>query len=44
VLALTGADGYYAEYPECNWLNADCNADGAVDFNDINAFVELLTN
>ena len=43
VLALSGADGYYTEYPECDWLNADCNADGSVDFDDINAFVALLT-
>jgi parallel beta-helix repeat protein len=43
VLALTGADGYYTEYPECDWLNADCNGDGLVDFDDINAFVALLT-
>ena len=43
VLALTGADGYYDEYPECAWLNADCNGDGLVDFDDINPFVELLT-
>jgi hypothetical protein len=43
VLALTGADGYYNEYPECDWLNADCNGDGLVDFDDINAFVALLT-
>ena len=43
VLALTGAEGYYGEYPECDWLNADCNQDGSVDFDDINPFVELLT-
>jgi parallel beta-helix repeat protein len=42
VLALTGADGYYSEYPECDWLNGDCNEDGSVDFDDINAFVALL--
>jgi hypothetical protein len=42
VLALTGADGYYSEYPECDWLNGDCNEDGSVDFDDINAFAALL--
>jgi hypothetical protein len=43
VLALTGVEAYYDEYPECDWLNADCNEDGSVDFDDINAFVALLT-
>jgi Tol biopolymer transport system component len=43
VLALTGAEAYYAQYPNCCWLNADCNADGHVDFDDINPFVALLS-
>jgi hypothetical protein len=29
VLALVGADGYYGQYPDCNWRNADCNGDGS---------------
>ena len=42
VLALNGQAGYYQEYPDCNWLNADCDSDGDVDFDDINPFVTLL--
>ena len=42
VLALSGEGGYYAEYPECNWMNADCDENGGVDFDDIDAFVALL--
>jgi len=42
VLALGGAEAYYAHYPTCNWLNADCNGDGHVDFDDINPFVALF--
>jgi len=42
VLALSGQAAYEAQYPDCNWLNADCNGDGSVDFDDINAFVALL--
>jgi len=42
VLALSGETAYAAQYPTCNWLNADCNLDGNVDFDDINAFVAVL--
>jgi len=42
VLALSGEAAYYAEYPDCNWHNADCDEDGDVDFDDINPFVALL--
>jgi hypothetical protein len=48
VLALTSAgepepfSSYYAAYPLCNHLHADCNEDGEVDFKDINPFVLLL--
>ncbi len=35
--------GYYAEYPDCNWLNGDIDGDGAVNFGDINPFVALLS-
>jgi len=43
VLALTDPVGYAALYPDCPILNADCDADGDVDLDDINAFVGLLT-
>jgi hypothetical protein len=42
VLALGGQGPYEAQYPMCQWLNADCNGDGSVNFDDINAFVALL--
>jgi len=42
VLALGGPAGYYAQYPNCIWLNGDCDGDGDVDFDDINAFVALI--
>ncbi len=42
VLALEGEDVYYAAYPECNWLNADCNLDGTVNSDDVAAFALLL--
>lgn len=44
VVALGGEANYYTQYPNCNWLNADCNRDGTVDFDDINAFVGILTD
>ena len=43
VVALNGFATYHAAYPDCNWLNADCNQDGVVDFNDIDALVAILT-
>jgi hypothetical protein len=30
-------------YPDCDILTADCDGDGDVDFDDINAFVALLS-
>ncbi|MBK9127920.1 MAG: agmatine deiminase family protein [Phycisphaerales bacterium] len=42
IAALSGEAAYLAQYPDCYWLNADCNGDGLVDFNDIDAFVSLL--
>jgi hypothetical protein len=42
VAALSGPDSYYAQYPDCDWLNADCDGDGDVDFADIDPFVALL--
>ena len=49
VLALTSADhaepfdDYYALYPACNGMLADCNGDGSVNNFDIDPFVGLLT-
>lgn len=42
VLAQSGADAYYAEYPHCNHANGDVDGNGVVNFDDINGFVELL--
>jgi len=42
VLALGGAEGYYAQYPGCEHLNADLDCDGRVDFDDIDPFVACL--
>ncbi len=42
VLALQGEAAYQAVYPNCVWLNADCDGDDDVDFFDIDPFVQLL--
>ncbi|MBK9128437.1 MAG: hypothetical protein IPM13_11665 [Phycisphaerales bacterium] len=42
VLALGGQAVYELLYPDCNWLNADCNGDGQVTFDDIDPFVSLI--
>jgi len=42
VLALQDPTTYALTYPDCDVMNADCNTDGIVDFDDINAFVGLL--
>ncbi len=42
VLAISGQAAYEAEWPDCEWLNADVDGDGTVDFDDINPFVALL--
>ncbi|MDX2199375.1 MAG: hypothetical protein SF069_10450 [Phycisphaerae bacterium] len=44
VLALTEPEGYDALYPDCDRSLADANEDGAVDSNDISAFVALLVS
>lgn len=44
VLAITNAASYEAQFPECDFLNADCTSDGQVSYADINAFVQLLSN
>ncbi|MBL8879255.1 MAG: DNRLRE domain-containing protein [Phycisphaerales bacterium] len=43
VTALTDPDGYAAQYPNCDPLNADINQDGVVNNFDIDPFVALLT-
>jgi hypothetical protein len=42
-LSLSDPVAYAAAYPACNLLNGDCDFDGDVDFDDINAFVALLS-
>jgi len=42
VTALSGQSIYETAYPDCVWLNADCDQDGDVDFDDISPFVSLL--
>jgi hypothetical protein len=42
VLALSDPAGYQVEYPGCI-SNGDVNADGQVNFRDINPFVALLS-
>ncbi len=42
VVALGGEAGYAAAYPDCEFLNADCDLDGDVDFDDIAPFIDLL--
>ena len=32
VAALSGRATYYGQWSGCNWMNADCNADGQVNF------------
>ncbi len=43
VAALSGQAAYEAAYPDCIWMNADCDGDGDVDFDDIDPFVALLS-
>jgi formylglycine-generating enzyme required for sulfatase activity len=43
VLAITSHAQYQQQYPNCDWMLADCNGDGYVDFDDINPFVALLS-
>ncbi len=43
VAALSDPLGYAQQYPDCNVFNADCNGDAAVNFEDINAFIALLS-
>ncbi len=43
VLALTDAEQYATQYPDCPLANADANGDGVVNVFDIDPFVQLLT-
>ncbi len=43
VLAIQSHAQYVQQYPDCEWLNADCTGDGYVDFDDINCLVALLS-
>jgi len=42
VLALSGRSVYESSFPNCIWMNADCDGNGTVNFDDIDAFVALL--
>lgn len=42
VMALSGPEGYLAQFPDCNWYNADVDSNGFVNFDDIDPFVVLL--
>ena len=42
VLALSGEEGYQAQFPDCNYYHGDCNGDREINFDDIDAFVGLL--
>ncbi len=42
VLAQSGADEYYAEFPHCNHANGDVDGNGVVNFDDIDGFIDLL--
>jgi hypothetical protein len=44
VLALSDPAAYNATFPNCNIANADCNGDAVIRFDDINAFVALLSS
>ncbi len=42
VLAIVSEATYYADYPDCDYFNADCSSDGLVNFDDIDWFVAAL--
>ncbi len=42
VTAMVGEEGYYAEYPDCNYWYADTNSDDFVNFDDIEDFVTAI--
>ncbi len=44
MLALSDPAAYAAQFPDCLWINADCNGDGVANFDDIGAFLELLAS
>lgn len=41
-LAIADPAGYFAEFPNCSRLHADCNGDYEVNLLDVNAFIKLL--
>jgi len=43
VLALSGPDAYFAQFPFCFWNAGDTNCDGVVNFDDIDPFVACLS-
>ncbi len=42
VKALSGEEGYYVSFPNCDWRRGDCDGNGTVDFDDIAPFIGLL--
>jgi hypothetical protein len=44
VLALVSREEYEAQYPDCDYFNADVNEDQSVDFGDLDPFVECLVD
>ncbi len=43
VLALTDANGYAQQFPDCRIIHGDCTGDGSVGVSDINCFIKLVT-
>lgn len=44
VLAIVDSEAYAAEFPGCDFLNADTNQDGHADTLDIDPFIDCLAN
>ncbi len=42
VLALVDQAQYEADYPDCEYMNADLDGNGVVNFDDIDGFIEAL--
>lgn len=42
IAALSGQSAYGNAYPNCSWMNADCNDDGRVNFDDVDGFVARI--
>jgi len=43
VLALGGAAAYQAAYPDCQWLNGDCDGNGTVNCGASDALLAVLS-